>query len=182
MIRRPPISTLTDTLFPYTTLFRSDNGLLRCAGSPQDHLVWQAWCSAGGQFPSGNPEEQVGRAPKQLISQSNHRLRIAEAIISTIQIRGKGPYRRHSMGIFSSGLSTRGGCTQSLSVYFSGLSSAGIGAAALPGAARKAASRSCRRVTSIVKAGSTWLGKTYRFTNGSGSSPSFWSYANSSIR
>src|SRR3546814_18727785 len=26
MIRRPPISTRTDTLFPYTTLFRSDAG------------------------------------------------------------------------------------------------------------------------------------------------------------
>src|SRR3546814_19906186 len=26
MIRRPPISTRTDTLFPYTTLFRSDLG------------------------------------------------------------------------------------------------------------------------------------------------------------
>src|SRR3546814_14077685 len=25
MIRRPPISTRTDTLFPYTTLFRSDH-------------------------------------------------------------------------------------------------------------------------------------------------------------
>src|SRR3546814_962595 len=24
MLRRPPMSTLTDTLFPYTTLFRSD--------------------------------------------------------------------------------------------------------------------------------------------------------------
>src|SRR3546814_13412373 len=27
MIRRPPISTRTDTLFPYTTLFRSDQCL-----------------------------------------------------------------------------------------------------------------------------------------------------------
>src|SRR3546814_8690318 len=27
MIRRPPISTRPDTLFPYTTLFRSDHGL-----------------------------------------------------------------------------------------------------------------------------------------------------------
>src|SRR3546814_13166690 len=27
MIRRPPISTRTDTLFPYTTLFRSAHGL-----------------------------------------------------------------------------------------------------------------------------------------------------------
>src|SRR3546814_17837285 len=30
MIRRPPISTLTDTLFPYTTLFRSNVGTLQC--------------------------------------------------------------------------------------------------------------------------------------------------------
>src|SRR3546814_13335641 len=28
MILRPPRSTRTDTLFPYTTLFRSDDGLL----------------------------------------------------------------------------------------------------------------------------------------------------------
>src|SRR3546814_64868 len=28
MIRRPPRSTLTDTLFPYTTLFRSEQSLL----------------------------------------------------------------------------------------------------------------------------------------------------------
>src|SRR3546814_4805144 len=27
MIRRPPISTRTDTLFPYTTLFRSKSGI-----------------------------------------------------------------------------------------------------------------------------------------------------------
>src|SRR3546814_5441997 len=27
MIRRPPRSTRTDTLFPYTTLFRSDGGI-----------------------------------------------------------------------------------------------------------------------------------------------------------
>src|SRR3546814_2801875 len=29
MIRRPPISTRTDTLFPYTTLFRSNDGAQR---------------------------------------------------------------------------------------------------------------------------------------------------------
>src|SRR3546814_8181439 len=33
MIRRPPRSTRTDTLFPYTTLFRSDlSAKPRCAG------------------------------------------------------------------------------------------------------------------------------------------------------
>src|SRR3546814_13674700 len=30
MIRRPPRSTRTDTLFPYTTLFRSRRAALRC--------------------------------------------------------------------------------------------------------------------------------------------------------
>src|SRR3546814_6618775 len=32
MIRRPPRSTRTDTLFPYTTLFRSPNLYLLCVG------------------------------------------------------------------------------------------------------------------------------------------------------
>src|SRR3546814_12703961 len=35
MIRRPPISTRTDTLFPYTTLFRSVGGV------PADGLFWR---------------------------------------------------------------------------------------------------------------------------------------------
>src|SRR3546814_7243319 len=33
MIRRPPRSTLTDTLFPYTTLFRSQHPVARDLGS-----------------------------------------------------------------------------------------------------------------------------------------------------
>src|SRR3546814_12102790 len=44
MIRRPPRSTRTDTLFPYTTLFRSDGGPQpgvgacgRCVGVRQEH-------------------------------------------------------------------------------------------------------------------------------------------------
>src|SRR3546814_21004903 len=35
MIRRPPRSTRTDTLFPYTTLFRSPNLLLPAFLSPE---------------------------------------------------------------------------------------------------------------------------------------------------
>src|SRR3546814_12932929 len=37
MIRRPPRSTRTDTLFPYTTLFRSD-GRHRVRGDQRRHL------------------------------------------------------------------------------------------------------------------------------------------------
>src|SRR3546814_8513019 len=36
MIRRPPTSTRTDTLFPYTTLFRSDAPVLLDLGSADD--------------------------------------------------------------------------------------------------------------------------------------------------
>src|SRR3546814_11220393 len=35
MIRRPPISTLTDTLFPYTTLFRSPRNFLPSTSKPE---------------------------------------------------------------------------------------------------------------------------------------------------
>src|SRR3546814_2785953 len=39
MSRRPPRSTRTDTLFPYTTLFRSWMGLAPCGG-------WSGWRAA----------------------------------------------------------------------------------------------------------------------------------------
>src|SRR3546814_3482192 len=39
MIRRPPRSTRTDTLFPYTTLFRSEEGLERFAQMEKVDLI-----------------------------------------------------------------------------------------------------------------------------------------------
>src|SRR3546814_7216631 len=62
MIRRPPGSTRTDTLFPYTTLFRSPrgnrserfapHGVWRCAGEDAwvglavtDDAQWQCLCA-----------------------------------------------------------------------------------------------------------------------------------------
>src|SRR3546814_17375384 len=59
MIRRPPRSTRTDTLFPYTTLFRStiasgDSGFLAQAG---DHRLAQHIVAAG---------VGIGRQPLQL--------------------------------------------------------------------------------------------------------------------
>src|SRR3546814_14720761 len=41
MIRRPPRSTRTDTLFPYTTLFRSPLGTDGVGDEPGDELVGQ---------------------------------------------------------------------------------------------------------------------------------------------
>src|SRR3546814_2870682 len=39
MIRRPPRSTRTDTLFPYTTLFRSQHSPQRFSRSPQQLIA-----------------------------------------------------------------------------------------------------------------------------------------------
>src|SRR3546814_6357894 len=39
MIRRPPISTRTDTLFPYTTLFRSVGGARHATDDPLEHAA-----------------------------------------------------------------------------------------------------------------------------------------------
>src|SRR3546814_9874530 len=51
MIRRPPRSTRTDTLFPYTTLFRSAFARARRAGSR-----WRARATAtNSRSPPGGP-------------------------------------------------------------------------------------------------------------------------------
>src|SRR3546814_8505309 len=43
MIRRPPRSTRTDTLFPYTTLFRSSSGLISVGSkTPPYHCTMDA--------------------------------------------------------------------------------------------------------------------------------------------
>src|SRR3546814_2226080 len=52
MIRRPPRSTRTDTLFPYTTLVRSPAGRPgRCAGAAQS-LGEDLACAAGWSDPA----------------------------------------------------------------------------------------------------------------------------------
>src|SRR3546814_7488206 len=48
MIRRPPRSTRTDTLFPYTTLFRSESA---------------RWPAEGGHRPAAHRARLDGRAP-----------------------------------------------------------------------------------------------------------------------
>src|SRR3546814_10163437 len=69
MIRRPPRSTRTDTLFPYTTLFRSQHQL-RSLDQRQGMLRWKVVAVAlvqhrnakqFGQFEQG--VERNGRSP-----------------------------------------------------------------------------------------------------------------------
>src|SRR3546814_6827428 len=58
MIRRPPRSTRTDTLFPYTTLFRSD-----CAGSTRRLASRQIEDPPRKLFPRHCLDERQGTLP-----------------------------------------------------------------------------------------------------------------------
>src|SRR3546814_13798877 len=53
MIRRPPRSTRTDTLFPYTTLFRSF--LLTCGASPALVMALSIGFEAGDRIAMARP-------------------------------------------------------------------------------------------------------------------------------
>src|SRR3546814_12364674 len=79
MIRRPPRSTRTDTLFPYTTLFRSGTGasiafaplrqgdmLLRWLSGP---FVYAAWPLLDPQIASQLPVA-AARVPAQAVAQA----------------------------------------------------------------------------------------------------------------
>src|SRR3546814_14061521 len=90
MIRRPPRSTRTDTLFPYTTLFRSyfknpagalveyyaDEDVLTEAWQPRDvepgPTVFDEWAVAGGLVGNQRPQKigATGQEGKFLTAQS----------------------------------------------------------------------------------------------------------------
>src|SRR3546814_12031300 len=53
MIRRPPISTRTDTLFPYTTLFRSQGGAGRGARREGGGTSRREHAAPSGHGPGG---------------------------------------------------------------------------------------------------------------------------------
>src|SRR3546814_3135470 len=71
MIRRPPRSTRTDTLVPYTTLFRSEIGDNRRAGE-----------TAPGQTP------RAGRSVRAWWTSRNPGFGVEETVLSKIHILG----------------------------------------------------------------------------------------------
>src|SRR3546814_9054933 len=88
MIRRPPRSTRTDTLFPYTTLFRSrrqvadisfqrfrvEIGIDEDETAPQGDLrFWKAKCLVGDSrkfFPGGNPAQPPIQTPRKAMKRA----------------------------------------------------------------------------------------------------------------
>src|SRR3546814_2715437 len=65
MIRRPPRSTRTDTLFPYTTLFRSTtvDGLVTGDADPLEIDAAQCLVLAHGSSLPDRDGERTGRTP-----------------------------------------------------------------------------------------------------------------------
>src|SRR3546814_17315125 len=59
MIRRPPRSTRTDTLFPYTTLFRSPN-LGSCPGGTRPGVISKGIELEAGLFPTDDVAVTAG--------------------------------------------------------------------------------------------------------------------------
>src|SRR3546814_7266042 len=91
MIRRPPISTRTDTLFPYTTLFRSDSALwdlkARLLELPLATLLGSARdgvpvYGSGGftSYPVDRLAEQLGGRSEEHTSELQSLMRISYAV------------------------------------------------------------------------------------------------------
>src|SRR3546814_2691038 len=86
MIRRPPRSTLTDTLFPYTTLFRSINGqsgkaqmtMAAYSGSLADY-VRQQFSTLGGKEQDLRPASVQSRSEEHT-SELQSLMRISYAV------------------------------------------------------------------------------------------------------
>src|SRR3546814_5459069 len=84
MIRRPPRSTRTDTLFPYTTLFRSDaagQGGSRDPVSQQPHQVKRALavpCKDDGPRRRNCAEKRLERCQHIVIGEIQRRFRSEE--------------------------------------------------------------------------------------------------------
>src|SRR3546814_11310510 len=85
MIRRPPRSTRTDTLFPYTTLFRSE------ALSDRERLVVGLIALANQEKALLMEQHRIGGLPSQLIDRY---LMTVEAMIDGASEEGRLGYLR----------------------------------------------------------------------------------------
>src|SRR3546814_11404320 len=79
MIRRPPRSTRTDTLFPYTTLFRSETiqGLIGLRGDITPAIGWDAYY-------------QYGRSKESIVVKGDGTRSAFAGLVNTTDIFGPG--------------------------------------------------------------------------------------------
>src|SRR3546814_3707397 len=78
MIRRPPRSTRTDTLFPYTTLFRSTTKTLR-----HEEKQFVSWCLCGSKtacWANSEPLSRIRRRSEEHTSEFQSLMRNSYAV------------------------------------------------------------------------------------------------------
>src|SRR3546814_8981973 len=103
MIRRPPRSTRTDTLFPYTTLFRSSSSSGAPVGGSMSRIIISA---VGRVMPSSRSEEHTSELQSLMrISyavfclkkkKKNITIEEAENITKTINKKNKSKRSKHN--------------------------------------------------------------------------------------
>src|SRR3546814_11112706 len=79
MIRRPPRSTRTDTLFPYTTLFRSVDRLVRRPGGDQDTAAIERAVIGGREIGLASERHDGRRICERRIDRRLDRFRFGQA-------------------------------------------------------------------------------------------------------
>src|SRR3546814_19864863 len=107
MIRRPPRSTRTDTLFPYTTLFRSpapDRARLRqefpCPRTARRNLVARHRVDGGPNQPSGRSSGRPAFVPETPTTwclspprHKRHRHQEGRGTPARVRLEGRDPHR-----------------------------------------------------------------------------------------
>src|SRR3546814_3898128 len=104
MIRRPPRSTRTDTLFPYTTLFRSKGCTFRCSPSPENAANSALLISPAHAFTIQvlRHEFPIDRRSEEHTSELQSLMRISYAVFclkKKKQIRTHKQYTKHIINI-----------------------------------------------------------------------------------
>src|SRR3546814_20634385 len=114
MIRRPPRATRTDTLFPYTTLFRSHAHRAPAKAGAQDHAahrskLWApafAGAQADAHAPRSRPLLQCTQPPRLIARHREQRIglcaalarseegRVGNACVSTCSTRGSPNHKK----------------------------------------------------------------------------------------
>src|SRR3546814_5543497 len=88
MIRRPPRSTRTDTLFPYTTLFRSQDGAEFQQGGPATSPAGRGLKS--GLHRSGIPAAAGEQRAAAFVAGGPERQQVAADVIAILRLVGLG--------------------------------------------------------------------------------------------
>src|SRR3546814_17712726 len=87
MIRRPPRSTRTDTLFPYPTLFRSAN----VAGRVERHQLDRIWQRKVRAEHGAEPTKSALRSPTTYLTQ----WRVADSRAESMRMRSGAEIARY---------------------------------------------------------------------------------------